>query len=247
MEPSLLDYARFHGIANSFLEIDPFDHVDCSHIDHKDDTLPEAVQSECLNRLNNARVSLEESLYQEKLYIPQRAGHLLASIVRESQAKSPSIDWRETLPVFHRMDDIKLEAPIFPMEDKRKTLCYTSYDIDSQLSKEPFKTTITDATTSITCINADSLSLIEKIRKDKLVCTRSSVALLQHARVSGETPVKELEEKLGRLMEISRVSMQTPSFHAMLISLLESRRILSSPYLLFSSHCAPASSPQAQP
>lgn len=210
MESSLLGYARFHGIASSFLEIDPFDHVDFSHIALRDDTLSEAVQSECLNRLNDARVSLEQSLYQDKLHVSQRAGRLLSSIVRESQAKSPSIDWKEIFPAFRRIDDIKLNAPIFPMEDKRKTQRYTSHDIRSQVSKEPFKTDSTDATSFMTIINTDDFSLLEKIREEKLVCTRDSVALMQHARVSGETPVKELEEELGRLMEISRVSMQNP-------------------------------------
>ncbi|KAL2847690.1 hypothetical protein BJX68DRAFT_268081 [Aspergillus pseudodeflectus] len=210
MESSLLGYARFHGIASSFLEIDPFDHVDFSHIALRDDTLPEAVQSECLNRLNDARVSLEQSLYQDKLHVSQRAGRLLSSIVRESQAKSPSINWKEVFPAFRRIDDIKLNAPIFPMEDKRKTQRYTSHDIKLQVLKEPFKTDSTDATSFMTSINADDFSLLEKIREEKLVCTRDSVALMQHARVSGETPVKELEEELGRLMEISRKDIGKP-------------------------------------
>ncbi|KAJ0424901.1 hypothetical protein BJY00DRAFT_308794 [Aspergillus carlsbadensis] len=210
MESSLLDYARFHGIASSFLEINPFDHVNRSHIDHRDDMFPEGVQSECLDRLNNARSLLEKRMRQEKLHIPLKAGRLLASIVRESQARSPSINWKEILPVFHRIDNMKLNAPIFPMEEKRKTLRYTSHDINLQLSKDPFKPTSTDAKTSLTSINADELSTFEQIRKEKLVCTRGSVALMQHARASGETPVKELEEELGRLMEMSRKDIVKP-------------------------------------
>ncbi|KAL2849540.1 hypothetical protein BJY01DRAFT_245827 [Aspergillus pseudoustus] len=205
MGPSLLDYARFHGIANSYLAIDPLGHV--THLGR--DTLPEAVLSKYNDRLSDARAAVEETLRQEKLHIPERAGRLLASVICEAQTERAMVDWDDILPDFYRFGDMKLELPIFPMEDDSKSLHYASHDIELQLSQNPYKAADPnpDAAHPLSRLHANRIPLLEQIRKEKLVCSRGSISFMQNARDGGETPIKELLGELDGLLGINCVSL----------------------------------------
>ncbi|KAL3459444.1 hypothetical protein BJX64DRAFT_291269 [Aspergillus heterothallicus] len=200
MDASLIDYARCHGLASPYLEIDPL-----CHVGHpRSNTLPDAL-SECDDRLSNARAALEERLRQEKLYVPVKASRVLASTIHEGQAERIKVEWVDILPHFQPFDNMKLEVPIFPIEYKKDALRYNCHDIGLQLSDLPRKIANSDpGATDSPDIHVTKTILFEKIRKEKLLCTKVSIPLMQSARDGGKTPVKELREGLDSLLEIIR-------------------------------------------
>ncbi|KAL2870645.1 uncharacterized protein BJX67DRAFT_377985 [Aspergillus lucknowensis] len=216
MEPSLLDYARYHGIACSYTAIDPLQHIDNALKTHDgNNVLPRAVQLEYADHFHSARVSLEESLQRERLKVPKESACSLASIVHDVYTGSlEELRWSDILPSFHRIDDMKLEPLILGIEDENCTklsqrpLCYTLHDSDIQKSMALPKT--------VSLANPVSGSLLgrgaplQQTKQEKLGCTRDSFSLIQCVRSTGITPVKEIEYALGRLLNTDTLEPEHP-------------------------------------
>ncbi|KAJ9195164.1 hypothetical protein DTO164E3_6925 [Paecilomyces variotii] len=108
--PSLLDYARFHGIAIDHQTITPLDQVPQPH-ESINDTLadPPDVPSIDPSKFHS---TLEQELRSEKLEIPKDAARLLSSVVQAASRKSIDIDWNSSLPDRHRIRKLKLDLPL---------------------------------------------------------------------------------------------------------------------------------------
>ncbi|KAJ9322331.1 hypothetical protein DTO027B5_4884 [Paecilomyces variotii] len=108
--PSLLDYARFHGIAIDHQSINPLDQVPQPH-ESINDTLADPPDVPIIDS-SKFHSTLEQELRSEKLEIPKDAARLLSSVVQAASRKSIDIDWNSFLPDRHRIRKLKLDLPL---------------------------------------------------------------------------------------------------------------------------------------
>ncbi|OCT44423.1 hypothetical protein CLCR_05421 [Cladophialophora carrionii] len=98
--PSVLDYARSHGLALDHTAEDLFDALPCSPL----------VMSEDEAELPEPDFSLfANELLEPKLQISQKGGILLAESIRDPPVV---IDWDHFLPDRHRVRKLKIEEPV---------------------------------------------------------------------------------------------------------------------------------------
>lgn len=112
VKPSLLEYARFHGLAENYLNQDPHPYVPSELL-----LWPEDV------RLPDFQAPLLEGLPSEpKFRLDSGAVSLLASCLKPP---SPT-NWLDTLPDHHRVQKLKVEQPALKTDhgsDMRKIRC----------------------------------------------------------------------------------------------------------------------------
>ncbi|KAJ9292750.1 hypothetical protein DTO271G3_8449 [Paecilomyces variotii] len=109
-DPSLLDYARFHGIAIDHQSITPLDQVPQPH-ESLNDTLADPPDVPIINP-SKLHCDLEQELRSEKLEIPKDAARFLSSVIQAASRKSIDIDWDSFLPDRHRIRKLKLDLPV---------------------------------------------------------------------------------------------------------------------------------------
>ncbi|KAJ9249931.1 hypothetical protein DTO207G8_6411 [Paecilomyces variotii] len=107
---SLLDYARFHGIAIDHQTITPLDQVPQPH-ESINDTLADPPGVPIIDS-SKFHSTLEQELRSEKLEIPKDAARLLSSVVQAASRKPIDIDWNSFLPDRHRIRKLKLDLPL---------------------------------------------------------------------------------------------------------------------------------------
>lgn len=109
-EPSLLDYARFHGIAIDHQAVIPLDQVPPPHSPINDGFAdPSDVPSIDPPVVHH---SLEQELGSEKLEIPKDAARFLSSLLRTASANPGGINRDSFFPEPHRNKNLKLEVPL---------------------------------------------------------------------------------------------------------------------------------------
>ncbi|GAB1199556.1 hypothetical protein APSETT444_008906 [Aspergillus pseudonomiae] len=122
-EPSLLEYARFYGIARDFTAVDPLTYID----DVATETpLPHDTLSEFQDHIYETQRNVEDKLRKEKLNVRKESARLLASVIQDARAEKLDINWDELLPKFSQADELKLPLPILHEDSIMETLRYTS-------------------------------------------------------------------------------------------------------------------------
>lgn len=203
MDPLLLDYARLHGIASDYTAVDPHALID--------DTLKSLQHTElkCHNRRNTARTLLESNIRREKLCLSKEGARFLTALIRDNQAQSLVINWDDLLPDFHRVDDTKIDPPIFSLESERdvrsskKPLWYSAHDIELELSNTSQE--LANAPNPLASLQMNKNSLMDQVKRDKLKCSKESFSLIQSVRDDAGPSVLEFEDALGSILEVSCV------------------------------------------
>ncbi|KAI9375507.1 hypothetical protein BJX61DRAFT_539790 [Aspergillus egyptiacus] len=212
MEPSLIDYARFHGIANDYTAIDPLEHIDDTfRIDSQTDAWLEEFKSEYETRLRDALVTLDDRLRREKIKLPKKSAQYLMSIIRESQAKAINIEWDDILPAFAFLDNSKFEPPIFTLERGSdgaisRWPLYYSFD-DPELHQLLGSCQTADIATLPPSLRTNDTSLAEQIRREKLKCTKGAFSFLQSIMSDRGPTGQELEVAVGALLKINAIDL----------------------------------------
>ncbi|KAF9893260.1 hypothetical protein FE257_011690 [Aspergillus nanangensis] len=193
-EPSLLDYARYYGIASNFTAINPARLVEeaCATAT----PLPQDVVSEFTDQLHDAQKCLDDDISHEKLDIRMDCASFLFSVRRDVQAQNIDIPWHAILPPFTSIDDIKLDVPLLATIDKdtdflsTPPLRYQQDEIEIQplqlLSKAP-DVAAPDGVTE------DFDQLMEDIKFEKLDCSKKAFLVLQDMKKYRERPLKEMD------------------------------------------------------
>ncbi|PWY68422.1 hypothetical protein BO70DRAFT_300605 [Aspergillus heteromorphus CBS 117.55] len=208
----LLQYARFHGIASDFTQIDPLRHVDQTCPSPRDPPpLPEDALSELKGHLYHSQEAVEQELHQGKLGIRKEGALYLSSVLRDSKTASTDEYWDKLLPAWGRHDKLKLELPIFnsdndtylrPSKDpiQYSQDDYSLVDLPCDLSKAELSKSLPD--------NND----IEKqVRDERLDCTKASLMLIQDARRGDDYSLEDLESLLQTSLGMAR---EDPFFYA---------------------------------
>ncbi|GKZ32639.1 hypothetical protein AbraIFM66950_002164 [Aspergillus brasiliensis] len=206
---SLLQYARFHGIATDHTGLDLLQHID-EICEIAPDFLHSPGDAVSLIEQNVASTQqlIEQDLHHEKLDIRKESVQFLSSVLRDSTRDNIDDLWDRILPSWDRYDDLKLEAPLFssdndtylalPAEPLRyfreeDALCSfegLTRDYDSNLSSKLMCETDT----------------IEKgARNEKLNCSKDALLLIQGARQAGSRP-PGLDDLLRPLQDVAKIS-----------------------------------------
>ncbi|KAK1138699.1 hypothetical protein N8T08_002090 [Aspergillus melleus] len=192
---SILEYARFYGIASDFAAIDPLTYID----DTCKIPTPEPQPSPVIEQIQNAQRTITQTLLKEKLGVKKAGAHLLSTVIREAGARTEDINWADVLPAFDRIERLQVEVPIFPAEYDTNTILargnprYEECDIQLEPLEEPpsaailpsrFRDLIDDA--------------MDHIKTEKLRCSKDAFKLIQRAKMCTHPSKKAVE---GLLME----------------------------------------------
>ncbi|KAL4902974.1 hypothetical protein BDW74DRAFT_180266 [Aspergillus multicolor] len=203
MDPSSLDYARFHRIASDYTAIDPLTHIDDTFGHGLDDLLPRNL-SGYSGRFQTARLSLNECTRGEKIRVSKGSARFLTTLVREAQA-SIVIKWDDILPDFHRYD-ATVESPIFSLQREtnvklsRKPLRYVVGETD--LPNGSHEILKDRGPSPLDRFRRNWSRLLDDVKKnDRVRCSKQSLSLIQTVRSNAGPSVTELEDVLGTLLE----------------------------------------------
>ncbi|GKZ24092.1 hypothetical protein AbraIFM66951_008905 [Aspergillus brasiliensis] len=204
---SLLQYARFYGIATDYTNLDLLQHID-EICEIAPDFLHSPRDAVSLIEQNVASTQqlIEQDLHHEKLDIRKESVQFLSSVLRDITRDNIDVLWDKILPSWDRYDDLKLEAPLFssdndtylalPAEPLRyfreeDALCSLeglTRDYDSNLSSKLMcEATITE----------------ESARDEKLDCSKAALLLIQGARQAGNRP-PDWDDLLRPLQDVAK-------------------------------------------
>ncbi|KAB8208155.1 hypothetical protein BDV34DRAFT_233673 [Aspergillus parasiticus] len=210
-DPSLLEYARFYGIAQDFTAVDPITNIDETAYETP---LPRDALSEFQDYIYKTQRDVEDSLRNEKLNVRKESARLLASVIQDARAEKLDINWDELLPKSSQVDELKVQLPILDNDSIMDTLRYTSplrYD-ENKVEIRPLDESCQKLKDED--ITADLLTKADQVLKDimpeKLKCSRESILLIQKARDCGGLPFADLEGLLDEMI-ISGQEEHNPS------------------------------------
>ncbi|KAB8238097.1 uncharacterized protein BDW43DRAFT_306793 [Aspergillus alliaceus] len=237
-EPSLLEYARFYGIARDFTAVDPLTYVDETyHTASQTSPLPQNTLSEFQSYIYETQKNVESDLRKEKLNVSKESARLLSSVIQQAKAETIDINWDNILPEFNRADKLKVELPTINTESIMETGQYRSplrYDL-SKVGIRPLNESCQKLKDED--ITAALLAKADEVLKDtmpeKLTCSRESMLLIQKARDCSDFPFSDLEGLLEEMIP-DQASIWKLVVVTILIVWLQEHQIASksSPFLL---------------
>lgn len=205
---SLLQYARFYGIATDYTDLDPLQHID-DICDIPPDYLhpPDGTSSVIEQIFASSQQVIEQTLHLEKLDIRRESVQFLSSVLRDIKRDNIDDCWDEVLPSWDQYDDLKLEPPLFssdndsnlvlPVEPLRYSrednLFYSLEGLASDYDSNLLSPLIHEA------------DIIEKrVGNEKLDCSKDALLLIQGARQAGNRPL-DLDDLLCPLEDVAEV------------------------------------------
>lgn len=200
-EPSLLEYARFHGIARDYTAINPSEQLDHSLELPTDDPSVSEDKLKSLDKyLLTAQESVEKAIREEKLNVRKEDARLLSAVLRDVRTHEFDFNLEDHLAAFHRLDKLKLEPPIFSLDYETRSalpqspVLYDTEGLDlAPLEEAPecqFETLVK---------KADDIN--EEIRNERLNCTRQSFMLIQDAVKLGNASSSHLDDILANIIK----------------------------------------------
>ncbi|KAE8356349.1 hypothetical protein BDV28DRAFT_145226 [Aspergillus coremiiformis] len=203
-DPSLLDYARFYGIARDSTTVD-LTYVD-NNYQPASETPPllQNALSEFQTHIYETQKNVESDLRREKLNIRKESARLLSSVIEQARADKLDINWDDFLPKFNQSDELKVELPMLEVDSIMDTLRYTSplrYDENTvdicHIDESCQKLTDEDITSKL-LTKADEI--LGDTKPMKINCSRESMMLIQRAREVGGFPFAEFKNIMLRDM-----------------------------------------------
>ncbi|GIK05675.1 hypothetical protein Aspvir_009788 [Aspergillus viridinutans] len=200
-EPSLLEYARFHGIARDYTGIardytgiDPSQQLDHSlKLPPDDPSVPEDKLKSLDKYLLTTQESVEKAIREEKLNVRKEDIRLLSAVLREVRTHEFEFNLEDHLAVFHRLNKLKLEPPIFSLDyETRSTLPQKPVLEDPEELDLPPLEEGPDYQFESLVKKADEIN--EEIRNEKLNCNKQSFMLIQDAMKLGNASSNQLDD-----------------------------------------------------
>ncbi|KAE8145701.1 hypothetical protein BDV25DRAFT_170291 [Aspergillus avenaceus] len=207
-EPSLLDYARYHGIATDYTTVDPLTKIEEFLPELDLPALPQDKLSDFQEYIYEFQRCVEDDLRKEKFNLRKEDARLLSSVIRQARAEKTDINWNEVLPAFNKDDELKLEVPILGIDSVLNPVpakVPLRYDLDTfhfDALDEPPLGPEHDAI--IDEILREGEDMMRDIKAEKLRCSKESLLLIQRARKPAGFPFEEFEG----LLENMRLSSQ---------------------------------------
>lgn len=198
-EPSLLEYARFHGIARDYTVINPSEQLGHSlKLPTDDPSVPEDKLKSLDKYLLTTQESVEKAIREEKLNVRKEDARLLSAVLRDVRTYEFDFNLEDHLAAFHRLDKLKLEPPIFTLDYETRLALPQSpvlYDTEG-LNLAPLEEA--PEYHFETLVKADEIN--EDIRNEKLSCTKKSFMLIQDAMKLGNVSSNHLDDILANII-----------------------------------------------
>ncbi|GLA35303.1 hypothetical protein AnigIFM63309_010706 [Aspergillus niger] len=213
----LLQYARFHGIATDYTDLDPFQHID-DICDIPPSFLhpPEDAFSAIEQNIASSQRIIEQDLRHEKLDIRKEGLQFLSSVLRDIKRDNIDDCWEQVLPSWYRYDDVKLELPLFTSDNDSylalpaEPLRY-SREENILCSIEGLASDYDSIFSSDMIHEADIIG--NSVSKEKLDCSKDALLLIQDARQAGNCP-PDLDDLLRPFKDVAKedqFKLQSPS------------------------------------
>lgn len=184
--PSLLEYARFHGMAYPSSTVNPLEYIDqilenspCS-------------EDECLPASNGHNTtpweSIKPQLSSEKLNLSKNDSLLLSTVIRGMRAERVQVNWDDCLPLSPRIEGLKVEPPALTTHHESDMATLAS-SVRSGRGNEVLSLLQTCLPYSLPRFSTGfnmGYEIEEKVKKERLNCTRESLLLIQNARKCGD-------------------------------------------------------------
>ena len=181
-EPSLIDYARYHGLTANYRDLDLNNHITelagyCSAPEDDADELPDFVPPHCDFIFAEPKFRLND-------------GEL---VILASSVQTPSgPDWRAFLPDLHRTQNLKLEEPVLLTDHEHDCETFTIHpglDLeDYAIRPDEEEETEGDLIWPVELLNAATL-WDRKVRHERLQTTKEVMIHLQQSLTDGYTTV----------------------------------------------------------
>jgi hypothetical protein len=201
-EPSLLEYARFHGIARDYTAINPSEQPDQSLELPPDDPSVSDGKLKSLDKyLLTTQETVEKAIREEKLNVRKDDVRLLSAVLRDVRTHEFEFHLEDQLAAFRRLDKLRLEPPIFSLDYEtrsalpRSPVLYNAEGLDlaplEEVPEYQFGTLLK---------KADEIN--ETIRNEKLNCTKQSFMLIQNAMKLGNVSSNHLDDILANSIRL---------------------------------------------
>ncbi|GIJ92019.1 hypothetical protein Asppvi_010994 [Aspergillus pseudoviridinutans] len=193
-EPSLLEYARFHGIACDCTAITPNQHLDHSlKLPPDDPSVPEDKLKSLDKYLLTTQESVEKAIREEKLNVRKEDIRLLSAVLRDVRTHKFEFELEDALAAFHRLNKLKLEPPIFSLDYETHTALPQRpvFDDPEEVNLPPLEEG-PDYQLESLVKRADEIN--EEIRNEKLNCNKQSFMLIQDATKLGNASSNHLDD-----------------------------------------------------
>lgn len=177
--PSLLGYARFHGIAIDPTTINPLTYID--ETSENDCTSNHETLSTFEDHLSIARGSIEQGLRSEKLNVGKNDARFLSTIIRDARAEPVEVNWAEYLPSMRRIEGLKVETSALASHHETDVASlgkHTFFGRGAALLKGCLSYPLADSSDGL--IKASD-NITKRMRNEKLNCSKGSLFLLQNA------------------------------------------------------------------
>lgn len=184
--PSLLEYARFHGIATPFTTINPLEYVD--QILENSPSSKEESSPASNSYTTTPWKCIERQLNSEKLNLSKKDARLLSTVIRDTRAERVEMNWDECLPSLPRIESLKVDLPALTTHHESEINALTS-SVRSCRGNEALSLLRTCLPYSLpkSSKNFNTCHKIDKTTKtEKLNCTRETFLLIQNARNCGD-------------------------------------------------------------
>ena len=203
--PSLLEYARFHGIATNRITINSLDYINqILETSNHEDTFTSD------NHLSTTQAAIERGLHGEKLNVSRNDARFLSTVVRNARAERADVNWDEHLPSIRRMEGLKVELPALTthhetdMASLREHTFFGRSGAASSLLKGCSPYPKADCSGDIVKLGDE---VIKRIKMEKLNCTKGSLILIQNARRCGDGLARDTESYLDTLLRPYQVCL----------------------------------------
>lgn len=183
--PSLLEYARFHGIATPSITVNPLEYIDQT-CETKPSTKSES--SATLKDYIPTGKSIERDANSEKLNVSKNDARLL-STVRNMRAECLEVKWDDYLPSIPRMEGLKIELPVLMThhESDMATLINSVRSSRGSVALSLLQTcppySIADCSSSFVNMGSEAEG---RARMERLSCSKECFLLIQNARKCGD-------------------------------------------------------------
>ncbi|KAF4177075.1 hypothetical protein CNMCM8694_007753 [Aspergillus lentulus] len=196
-EPSLLEYARFYGIAREYTAINPSQQLDRSlQLPPDDPSVPEDKLKSLDKYLLTTQESVEKAICEEKLNVRKEDIRFLSAVLRDVRSHELELNLEDDLAAFHRLNKLKLEPPIFSLDYEThsalplKPVLYDPEELDLPSLKEAPEY-------QFECFVEKANEISKEISNEKLNCSKKTFMLIQDAMKLGHVPSNHLDDILA--------------------------------------------------
>lgn len=196
--PSLLEYARFHGIATNQTTINPLEYINqiLDTSNHEDIFTSN-------NNLSTTQATVEQEFRGEKLNVSKNDARLLSTVVRSARAEHVDMNWDEYLPSMRQIEGLKVELPALTTHHEtdmaylKKHTFFGRGGAVSSLLKGCSPYPMEDCSGDIVKMSEEG---VKRIRMERLNCTKGSFIMIQNARRCGEGLSQNMESYFDTLL-----------------------------------------------